>query len=103
MTSPRRVGVFVVAGLVVANLLVLILASDSLYRSRQFYELRAETQTKNIGSAVDQNISPYRSRCLLASSVTRIIRGVLQPNMASFGLTGWRVKLVVFRSEAVKK
>lgn len=57
MTSPRRVGVFVVAGLVVANLLVLILASDSLYRSRQFYELRAETQTKNIGSAVDQNIS----------------------------------------------
>lgn len=57
MTSPRRVGVFVAAGLVVANLLVLILASDSLYRSRQFYELRAETQTKNIASAVDQNIS----------------------------------------------
>lgn len=57
MTSPRRVGVLVVAGLVVANLLVWILASDSLYRSRQFYELRAETQTKNIASAVDQNIS----------------------------------------------
>lgn len=57
MTSPRRVGVFVVAGLVVANLLVLILASDSLYRSRQYFELRAETQTKNIASALDQNIS----------------------------------------------
>lgn len=57
MTSPRRVGALVVAGLVVANLLVWILASDSLYRSRQFYELRAETQTKNIASAVDQNIS----------------------------------------------
>jgi diguanylate cyclase (GGDEF)-like protein/PAS domain S-box-containing protein len=57
MTSSRRVGVLVVAGLVVANLLVLILAGDSLYRSRQFYELRAETQTKNIASAVDQNIS----------------------------------------------
>ncbi len=46
-----------VAGLTVANLLVLIFAGDSLYRSRQYYELLAETQTENIASAVDQNIS----------------------------------------------
>lgn len=57
MMPPRRLSVFLVSGLVIANILVLILASYSLYRSRQFYEFRAETQTKNIAKAVNQNIS----------------------------------------------
>jgi len=57
LKSPQQFRVFVVAGLVIANILVLILSIDALYRSRQSYEIRARTLTENIASAVDQSIS----------------------------------------------
>lgn len=56
-TSTRRVRVTVIVGLALANLMVWGLSIDTLYRSRQLYEQRAQTQTQNIASAMDQNIS----------------------------------------------
>lgn len=57
LTSPRQVRLILIAGLVIANILVLVLSGYTLHRSRQFFELRAGTLTENIASAVDQNIS----------------------------------------------
>lgn len=55
--SSRRLRLGLVVGLVCANLLVLVVSGDSLYRSRHHAEQRAETLTQNIASALDQTIS----------------------------------------------
>ena len=57
MASSRRLRLGLVVGLLCANLLALVLSADSLYVSRQRAEQRAETQTQNIASALDQTMS----------------------------------------------
>ena len=48
---------WLVAGLVGINVLVLAISGYSLFKSHQQYELRAQTLTQNIASAVDQDVS----------------------------------------------
>ncbi|WP_295958457.1 diguanylate cyclase [Rhodoferax sp.] len=57
LATARRLRFGLVVGLVCANLLALVLSGDLLYRSRQHAEQRAETQTQNIASALDQAVS----------------------------------------------
>ncbi len=72
-----------VVGLAIANILVLVLAGVSLYRSRQYYDLRAETLTKNIANAVDQNISRSIEKIDLALSM---VADELEHRLAGAGL-----------------
>ncbi len=55
--TPQRLRAILLAGLVVANLLVLVLSAESLYRSRAHHEQLARTLTQNVTSALDLNVS----------------------------------------------
>ena len=57
MTASRNLRGLLVASLVVANLAVLAIAGYSIHDSRKGHELRAETLTQNIASALVQSIS----------------------------------------------
>lgn len=57
MSFPQRLRLMLIAGLVCANALVFVLSGNSLYTSRQHYEQDAQTLTKNIASALDENVS----------------------------------------------
>jgi PAS domain S-box-containing protein len=63
-----------ISGLVGINLLVFALSGYSLVKSRRQYELRAQTLTQNIASAVDQNVSATLQKIDL--SLSAVVRDV---------------------------
>src|SRR4028119_719726 len=83
LTMPRKLRRVLVAGLVVANLLVLILSISSLNQSKLHFKSRAETLTQNIANALDQNISSTIARIDL---VLDVIVDRLQSSLLSTGI-----------------
>ena len=57
MTLFKNLRSLLIFGLVGTNLLVFALSAQSLYRSREQYEMRAQTLTQNISGALAQSIS----------------------------------------------
>lgn len=57
MTASLRIRWALVAGLILTNALVLVLAVNSLSLSRQHYVQRAEMLTENIANALDQTLA----------------------------------------------
>ena len=87
-TTPTRLLIAVVA---MANVLVFVLAATTLFESRKQFERQAETQTRNLAQAVDQNLSGTVGKIdlSLASSVRYLEdalagKGILDPAVAAF-------------------
>lgn len=57
MTTPLQLRRLLALILIISNVLVFALSGHSLYERRQQYDLRAETLSQNIASAMDQNFS----------------------------------------------
>jgi len=72
-----------IAVLVCANFLVLVVSGFSLYQSRLQYELRAETVTQTVASAVDQSLSGSIQRIDLA---LRVVADELERQLAGKGI-----------------
>ena len=83
-----------VLGLVGANLLVFALSGYSLYQSRQQYERLAETQTRNVASALDQNISGSIQKVDLA---LRTVADELERQLAGKGIDEEAMNAVLAR------
>lgn len=64
--ARRRVRLWLIGGLIAFNALACALSLDSLLRSRQHYEQRAESLTRNVANAVDLSISKSIERVDLA-------------------------------------
>jgi diguanylate cyclase (GGDEF)-like protein/PAS domain S-box-containing protein len=83
LPTPLRLRRFLVIGLACLNLLVFILAGDSLYHSRLLYERRAEALTQSIAGAVDQNVSSSIEKIDLA---LRTVADELERQLAGKGI-----------------
>jgi signal transduction histidine kinase/DNA-binding response OmpR family regulator/HPt (histidine-containing phosphotransfer) domain-containing protein len=81
--STRHLLALLIAAMVAANVMVLALSAHSLYQSRQQYQLRAETLTQNIASAVDQNVSDSIEKIDLA---LRSVADELERQLAGKGI-----------------
>jgi len=66
VNPSRRIRRALVIGLILANSLVLVLAANSLFLSRQHYVQRAEMSTQNIAHALEQNLAGTIARIDLA-------------------------------------
>ncbi len=83
MTPSRHVRMLLISALIVTNIVVFTLAVYSLYHSRRQYELRANTLTQNIASAVDQNVSNSIEKIDLA---LHTVAGELERQLAAQGI-----------------
>ncbi len=86
-----------IAGLVGANILVYALSGYSLYQSRQQYELRAQAQTQNVASALDQNVSASIQKLDLA---LHTVADELERQLAGKGIDDLVMKGILARQEA---
>jgi PAS domain S-box-containing protein len=91
-----RLRQLLVLGLVCANILVFAFAGYSLYRSRQQYELRAQTLSKNIARAVDQDVSGSIGKIDLA---LHTIADELEHQLAGKGIDEQEIKAYMLRHE----
>ncbi|MDE2439681.1 MAG: PAS domain S-box protein [Betaproteobacteria bacterium] len=57
MTPPRQLRNLLIAGLVCTNVLVIVFCAHYLQHNRLQHELRAESLTQNVASALDLNVS----------------------------------------------
>ena len=83
-------------GLVGANVLVFSLSGYSLYQSRQQYELRAQAQTENVASALDQSVSGSIEKVDLA---LRAVVDELERQLADKGIDDAAMAAFVARQE----
>jgi diguanylate cyclase (GGDEF)-like protein/PAS domain S-box-containing protein len=83
MVPRKHLRPLLILALVVANLLVILLATYSLDQSRKQHEQRAEVLTQNIASAVDQNISGSVARIDLG---LQVFASELERQLAGKGL-----------------
>lgn len=95
-TSTRRLRVTVIVGLALANLMVWGLSIDTLYRSRQLYEQRAQTQTQNIASAMDQNISGSIDKI---DQALQVVTDELEHQLAGKGIDDTAMATLLARHE----
>jgi PAS domain S-box-containing protein len=85
-----------VSGLVGLNVLVFVLAGDSLHHSRLHYERRAESLTQSIAGAVDQSVSGSIARIDLA---LRTVADELERQLAGKGIDEKSMNAFLARQE----
>ncbi len=87
---------FVIAGLICSNLLVFALSGYSLHESRQQYELRAQTLSQNMASAVAQEVSSSVHNIDLT---LRVLADELERQLAGNGIDEAQTLAVLTRHE----
>jgi PAS domain S-box-containing protein len=83
-------------GLVCSNLIVFAFSGYTLYQSREQHELLAETTTRNVASALDQNLSNSVSRIDLA---LQAVADEMERQLAARSLGGMEMTAFLARQE----
>ena len=96
MTPTQRARLFLVAGLVGANLLVFVLAYFSVERSKALYEEQPRTQTQNVVRSLDQSVSgSIRSIDLVLHAIV----DELEQQLAAGGIHEAAINRLIARSQ----
>lgn len=96
MTPTQRARLFLVAGLVGANLLVFVLAYFSVERSKALYEEQARTLTQNVVRSLDQSVSgSIRSIDLILHTIV----DELEQQLAAGGIDEAAISGLIARSQ----
>ena len=96
MKPSSSLRTLLIAGLILANVLVAGLSAYSLYHSRQQYEERAKTVTQNIARGLDQNIASSIGKVDLA---LQTVVDELERNLAAKGIDEATMGAFIVRHE----